>query len=111
MMTNYQDSTIDHLDLKSFYYGCALGAQASVAGVPLACTVSIKGYADDKGTKLVAQQSFGFKPSGTSAQMVKAIVDTKFKGLKRVDFFVSNDLLTAGLIDTVSYTVYSDKKF
>jgi hypothetical protein len=112
MMTNYEDSTIDHLDLKSFYYGCALGSEASVAGVPKACTVSIKGYTDDKGTKLVAQQSFGFKPTGTSAQMVKANVDaSKFKGLKRVDFFVSNDLLVAGLIDTVSYTVYSDKKF
>jgi hypothetical protein len=112
MMTNYEDSTIDHLDLKSFYYGCALGSEASVAGVPTACTVSIKGYADDKGTKLVAQQSFGFKPTGTSAQMVKANVDAwQFKGLKRVDFFVSNDLLVAGLIDTVSYTVYSDTKF
>ena len=111
MMTNYQDSTIEHLDLKYFYYGYALAAQASVAGVPKVCTVSVKGYADDKATKLVAQQSFAFKPTGTSAQMIKASVSDKFKGFKRVDFFISDDLLTAGLIDTVSYTVYSEKKF
>jgi hypothetical protein len=111
MMTNYQDSTVDHLDLKSFYYGCAVASQLSLTGLPAACTVTVKGYADDKATKLVAQQSFGFKPTGTSAQMVKANVDVKFKGLKRVDFFVSNDALTAALIDTVSYAVYSEKKF
>lgn len=111
MMTNYQDSTVDHLDLKYFYYGCAVASQASLVGLPATCTVSVKGYADDKGTKLVAQQSFGYKPTGTSAQMLKASVDGRFKGLKRVDFFVTNDALTAALIDTVSYTVYSEKKF
>jgi hypothetical protein len=73
--------------------------------------VTIKGYKDDLAKELVAEQKFGFatKLLQTTAQMVKADVDWRFKGLKRVEFFVSNDALTAGLIDTVSYTVYSDK--
>ncbi|KAF2028332.1 hypothetical protein EK21DRAFT_90750 [Setomelanomma holmii] len=112
MTTNYADSTIDHFDLHSFYFGCALGTQASVLGVPQSCTVSIKGYEDDQATKLVTEQSFSFSVGvlQTNAQMVKASVSSKFKDLKRVNFFVSNDATTAALIDTVSYTVYSDKK-
>jgi len=122
MRSNYRDSNIDHFDLGYFYYGCTLAAQVSVVGVPKSCTITIKGYADDNGSNLVAQQSFSFNPSGsggllggllggtglkTSAQMSKAIVDLKFKNLKRVDFSVSDPLLTAALIDTVGYTVYS----
>lgn len=124
MMTNYADSTIDHFDLKSFYYGCSASTQASVAAVPTSCTVTIKGYADDGAQKLVATQDFPFTVGAgllsgetpgstllqTSAQMLKANVNNKFKGLKRVDFFVDNNLIKTGLIDTVSYTVYSNKK-
>jgi hypothetical protein len=123
MMTNYEDSTIDHFDLQSFYYGCVVASQASIIGVPVSCTVSIKGYTDDAAQHLVASQSFGYtvglgllsggNPGSsllqTRAQMLKATVDTKFVGLKRVDFEVSNDLITAALIDTVSYKVYSEK--
>lgn len=111
MTVNYPDSTIDHFDLNSFYYGCALSTQASVAGVPVSCTISIKGYSDDAGKQLVAEQSFWFSVGllQLSTQMVKANVDAKFKGLKRVNFFVTNDLTTAALIDTVSYKVYSTK--
>lgn len=116
MMTNYADSTVDHFDLKSFYYGCSSASQASVAAVPVSCTVTIKGYADDAARQLVATQSFAFTVGSgtllqTSAQMLKANVNNKFRGLKKVDFFVDNNLLKAGLIDTVSYTVYSNKKF
>jgi len=45
----------------------------------------------------------------TDFSQVKASVSSKFKDLKRVNFFVSNDVTTAALIDTVSYTVYSEK--
>ncbi|KAJ4367705.1 hypothetical protein N0V86_009826 [Didymella sp. IMI 355093] len=113
MTVNYADSTIDHFSLHSFYYGCSAATQASVAGVPLSCTVTIKGYADDQAQQLVASQSFDFKAGllQTSAQQLRADVSSKFKNLKRVNFFVSNNVLTAGLIDTVSYTVYSDRSF
>jgi hypothetical protein len=43
--------------------------------------------------------------------MVEANVNSDFNGLKRVDFFVDDNLLKAGLIDTVSYKVYSASKF
>jgi hypothetical protein len=121
MRTNYADSNIDHFDLKYFYYGCTVAAQVSVVGVPKSCTITIKGYTDDNRSNLVASQSFTYTPGGsglvsgllggmglsTSSQMTKAVVDPKFKGLKRVDFSVSNPTLTAGLIDSVGYTVYS----
>jgi hypothetical protein len=113
MMANYPDSTIDHFDLKSFYYACALASQASVVGVPQACTITIKGYADDNAQKLMATQSFSYKVDTLqlSSQMVEANVNSDFNGLKRVDFFVDDNLLKAGLIDTVSYKVYSASKF
>lgn len=111
MMTNYQDSIVGRLDLYSFFYGCALGLQVSLLGVLIACTISIKGYWNDEGNNLVAKQSFKLKPSGASTQMVKAYVDARFKGLKRVDFFVSNDAVVAALIDSVEYKVYPEEKF
>lgn len=111
MMTNYPDSTIDHLDLKSFYYACAVGSEETVLGVPVACTIFIEGYADDQSTKPTVSQSFKYIPSGLSTVMFEAKVDPEFKGLKNVKFFVSNDTTVAALIDSVRYTVYSDKQF
>jgi hypothetical protein len=112
MTANYPDSTIDHVDLKSFYYACALASQASIVRVPQACTISIKGYADDNAQKLVATQSLSYKVDipQLNSQMVKANVNSKFNGLKRVNFFVDNNTLKAGLIDTVSYKVYGARK-
>ena len=71
------------------------------------------GYADDKATQLAVSQNLGFEVAllQTNAQQLKADVDWRFKNLKRVDFFVSDDAVTAPLIDTVSYTVYSDRNF
>ncbi|KAF2639666.1 hypothetical protein P280DRAFT_44758 [Massarina eburnea CBS 473.64] len=112
MTVDYADSTIDHFDLKSFYYGCAVGSEVSVVGVPLACTVTVKGYADTQKTKLTASQSFGFEVGllQVEAQMKKASLGKGFVGVRVVEFFVSNELVTAALIDTVEYTVYSAAK-
>lgn len=112
MTVNYADSTVDHFDLKSFYYGCALGSEESVAGVPSPCTITVRGYSDDDGEDLVATQSFDYKV-GTlqlQSQMQKAVLGNGFKGVKKVEFDVSAELITAGLINTVSYTVYSTEK-
>lgn len=102
-------SNIDHFDLNSFYYGCALSTAVSVLGVPTTCTISVKGYADDAGTQLVASQDYCYTVSllNLSTQMVKATLDASFKNLKKVTYSVTNGLTTAGLIDTVSYNVYS----
>jgi hypothetical protein len=80
--------------------------------VPQSCTITIRGYSDDEATQKVAEQSFDFKVAllQTNAQMSKAEVSSNFKGLKRVNFFVSNELVLAGLNDTVEYTVYSESR-
>ena len=57
MVTNYADSTVDHFDLFSFYYGCSSSTQGSAAALPAACVITVKGYADDAATNLVASQS------------------------------------------------------
>lgn len=81
--------------------------------MPLSCTIAIKGYADEKAEELVASQDSDFEVDllQTSAQQLEAYVDNRFEGLKRVNFFVSDGLLTTALIDTFSYTVYSDRRF
>jgi len=112
MTVNYADSTVDHFDLKSFYYGCALGSEASVAGVPLPCTITVRGYSDYNGEDLVATQNFDYKVGflQLQTQMQKAVLGSGFKGVKKVEFDVSDELITAGLIDTVFYTVYSTER-
>jgi hypothetical protein len=112
MTVNYADSTVDHFDLKSFYYGCALGSEASVAGVPLPCMITVRGYSDYNGEDLVATQNFDYKVGflQLQTQMQKAVLSSGFKGVKKVEFDVSDELITAGLIDTVFYTVYSTER-
>jgi hypothetical protein len=112
MTANYANSSTNNFNLSSFYYGCVLASEARVVSVPQSCTITIRGYSDDEATQKVAEQSFDFKVAllQTNAQMSKAEVSSDFKGLKRVNFFVSNELVLAGLIDTVDYTVYSESR-
>lgn len=110
MTVNYADSTIDHFDLKSFYFACAVGAEASAAGAPLACKVTVTGKAKDGSVK--AKQSFSFAPTGLSANQVQAVLSKDFVSLYTAEFSTDTGATTtasATLIDTVSYTVYSDK--
>jgi hypothetical protein len=108
MITTYDDSTVDHFDMKSFYYGCVLATKASIASVPISCTITIKGYYDNEATQLAGQQNYNFatKPLQTSQQMNYAVVPTSFRNLKRVNFEVSDSGLVAAVIDTVHYIVY-----
>jgi hypothetical protein len=111
MTVNYSDSTIDHFDLKSFFFGCVLATQVSILGKPISCTVTVKGYKDVGKKELAGSQTFSFDAGllQTQAQMVKADVKYGygFEGVKHVDFFVSQPATTAAVIDTVSYVVYS----
>ncbi|KAF1940030.1 hypothetical protein EJ02DRAFT_495882 [Clathrospora elynae] len=108
MMTKYKDSIIDHFDLHSFYYGCVVASQETAVALPTTCTVTITGYYDEE-SEIALQQNFIFVVgSQTTTQMIKANVDDRFIGLKRVEFDVTNSGRTAALIDTVRYTVYSD---
>lgn len=120
MLAKYSASTIEYFDLHEFYYGCTVATQISVAAVPIACTVTVKGYADAAGKKLVTSQDFKFTAPGlltggklslqTNAPMQRAFLNGKFTGLQRVDFFVDSNLIKAALIDSVSYTSYNNRK-
>jgi hypothetical protein len=101
-------TSIDHFDLNSFYFGCALSTVTSVIGVPASCTITVKGYTDDAGTQLAGQQDFCYTVNtlSLSTQMVQGTLPATFKNLRRVTYTVSG-LATAGLIDTVAYTAYS----
>jgi hypothetical protein len=114
MTVNYLDSTIANFDLTSFFYGCTVAGTTTLIGAPRTCTITIRGYLDDAGTQLAGTQTFTYTappcpllvalcPGGA---MQKAVVDpVLFKGVKRVNFGVTNPTLTAALIDTVAYTV------
>jgi len=109
MAVNYPDSTIASFDLGYFYYGCALPLPLSVLSLPSSCTITIKGYSDDAATQLVGQQTFTFSTDfgQTNVEMSKAVVN--LKGLQRVKFSASG--ASAGLIDSVGYTVYGGKNW
>ncbi|KAH4171472.1 hypothetical protein HBI55_052580, partial [Parastagonospora nodorum] len=106
MSVTYAGSVVNTFDLTSFFYGCALPIPLGFVAVPTTCKITIKGYTDDAATISVGEQTFSFttKVGQTSAQMSKALVDAKFKGLKRVTF-TTDTPLAAGVIDSVSYSI------
>jgi len=110
MTVNYEDSTIDHFDLRSFYYGCAAGLQNGAASLPLTCTVTATGK--NRAGKQVAKQSFKFQTNGgLRQQQNKATLNKSFVNLGSVEFTTTTgnavtDLAVATVMDTVDYTVY-----
>ena len=112
LTTVYPDTTINHFDFNSFFFGCVLSSQESAAGVPQSCTVTVTGL--DKNGKQVAKQSFNFVANALSQQMIKATL-VGFTGLQTATFSTSSKLVGAvpenatvtTLGDTFSYTVYS----
>ena len=112
LTTVYQDTTIDHFDFQSFYFGCVLSSQETATGVPQSCTVTVTGF--DKNGKQVAKQSFPFVANALSQQMIKATL-VGFTGLQTASFSIASNLLgvlpenatVSTVADTFSYTVYS----
>lgn len=70
MTTVYQDSTVEYLDLVSFYFGCTTRLGNSEAAKPAGCSV-IAECISPQGTS-IAKQSFAFKL--TSGGLTPAIV-------------------------------------
>ena len=106
MTVNYPNSPIKDFTLQSFYFACAISQPVSIIGVPRPCTMTIKGYSDDAGQRKVAEQSFRYqvRTPQTSEQMLRATMNTGFRNVKRVDFFITGDYVNAGLIDSVRYS-------
>ena len=70
MTTDYPDSTVDYLDLESFYFGCVTGLENSQAARPAGCAVTAECIGPN-GEK-IAKQSFPFKV--TSGGLTPAII-------------------------------------
>jgi len=113
LTVDYVGSTIEYFHLDSFYYGCAVVSEESAAGVLTACTITIEGY-NQAGNVVAGPQTFTFDPTGLSSQMDLAVVESAFQNeeLYDVTFAVAGTALaglttdvTAGVIDTVKYTV------
>ncbi|CAA9960411.1 hypothetical protein PTMSG1_03813 [Pyrenophora teres f. maculata] len=120
---------VDFFDLESFYYGCVIPTQETIASLPVSCDITVTGYSDTAGTLKTCQQTFeyrvdgvvstiiggtpiGSQPVTVSQEMVKATLGAKFKGLRKVVFSVNgrslvSPLLTAALLDSVLYTSYT----
>jgi hypothetical protein len=136
MLAKYDNSRVESFDLDSFFYGCTSVVGTSTGAIPVRCTITINGYKDDAGTQFVGQQKFEFGSEGgllsgllpgllpnllpgvlvdllpgkqLLKQQIKASVDHRFRGLRRVDFFVDNSLTTTAVLDTFRYTVTSRK--
>jgi hypothetical protein len=113
MTVDYEDSTIDHFDLNSFYYGCVTGLEESATAVVISCTVTVTGK--DKNGDTIKQQSFPFTSNDGLIQQQEEAVLSGFTGLYSAEFSsttgdAETDLILATLIDTVSYTVYSSSR-
>ena len=70
MTTEYQDGTVDYLDLDSFYSGCATGLGNFEAARPAGCSVIAECISPQE--KSIARQSFAFKV--TSGGLTPALV-------------------------------------
>lgn len=106
LTTVYEESTIAYFNLYSFFFGCAVGSEETVVGVPQSCNLTVTGL--NAQGKQVAQQTFAFVSNGAlNKQMIEAKLKG-FEGLQNVVFTTqANDKnLVATLVDTFNYTVF-----
>lgn len=105
MTVVYDDSTVSNFTLGSFFYGCVLGTEASLAAAPMSCTLTLTGF-NSRG-KQIAQQDFPFVADGEQQQMIEAY-PVGFTQVQYITFVIQAPNATlAALIDTVSYTIFS----
>lgn len=102
-------SSTKYFALQSFYFGCVASSQETVAGVPIACTMTLTGK---KNGKTVVTQNISFNPTGP---LISNMAYQKFAGawsaVDEVDFTLTSTLSTAisVLYDNFSYILSSSK--
>lgn len=105
MTALYADSTISNFTLGPFFYGCVLGTEATLAGAPMSCTITLTGFSS--GGKQIARQDFPFVADGLEQQMNEAH-PIGFTQVQYITFIIQAPNTTlAAIIDSVSYTVFS----
>ena len=107
MTTVYQDTTIDHFDLSSFFFGCVVGLDNGQADPAISCTVTATCV--NPAGKTVASQSFNFMSNGGLVQNMVEAKPSGFKGCQFVSFVTASaaGATTGTAMDTFTYTVYS----
>lgn len=111
LRTDYDDSTTSYFDFKSFYFGCVVSTQETLASLPLSCSIDIKGY---RNGKQVASQNARFqKPLlQLTADMTKVELNNDFCNVDRVTFDTNGlieSVLLAALMDNFEYTTFASK--
>ena len=105
MSAVYDDSTISNFTLGSFFYGCVVGSEESITAVPASCVITLTGFS--LGGKQIARQNFPFVADGAEQQMIEGH-PTDFAQVQYITFVIQAPNSTlAALIDSVSYTVFS----
>ena len=109
--TVYTDTTVVLFDLFSFYFGCVIGLEQSEASVLVSCTVAATCV--NPAGQTVATQSFSFVSNGGLVQNMVEAKPSGFLGCQFVSFNTTSagGATTATVMDTVSYTVYSELPF
>jgi hypothetical protein len=97
-----------YFSLQGFYFGCVAGTQETVAGLPVACTLTLTGKR--KG-KVVVTQDISFSPTGLLvSDMKKQVFAGAWTNVDEVDF-KQTGLLSAAttgvLYDNVQYTTFT----
>lgn len=102
---NYTESTISDFDALSWWYGCVYPSEESAGSLPKTCDITATGFNADN--KQVASQKFHFAANGSVVQnMNYGTFNPNFKGVYRMELAVTDELLTAALIDNFIATLY-----
>lgn len=105
MTAVYDDSTISNFTLSSFFWGCVLGTEESLAADPMSCTIILTGFTS--AGKQIARQAFLFVANGLEQQMIEAH-PVGFTQVQYITFVIQAPNSTlAALIDSVVYTLFS----
>lgn len=100
-------SKTSYFSLQSIYFGCVASSQETLAGVPLACSLTLTGKR--KG-KIVVTQDISFSPSGLlTSEMKKQTFAGAWQNVDEVSF-AQKGLLAAAtsvLYDNVQFTTFT----
>lgn len=100
-------SKTTYFSLQSFYFGCVVSSQETVAGVPLACTLTLTGKR--KG-KTVVTQNISFSPTRPlTSSMKKQTFAGAWSNVDEVDFKHTSALAaaTSVLYDNFQFTTFT----
>lgn len=102
---DYEGSDISSFIPRSMYYGCVAATAVPTEAVPVSCNITVTAY--DINNKLLGTQVFEFVSLGglTQNQNFGAYSSTLQQDVYTLEFSVTNDLVTAALIDDFAATL------